>query len=575
MDRDRRSCVRTMAKALALPALAGSLLSTLALASCDGNADGTGGARDLKPAIPVTATSASASTGIVGVGGGGPGLYEVSLGHRPGKSPVVATVGENVLGITVVATATDGVSDVTFESVESPAGEPIIDGSLTCNQASWTRPLMASIALPQVDSDESFPVAGGDWTFGLSTDSSEAAVSMWVRATADGAFHGGVIDVNVFMSGAYTSKDHVRTALAAAFTDFGGLELGDVHFYNPGGDFVEITDDNIAAALEATTVAETRPAINVIATRQIVGAHEGSMGFSTGIPGAPMSPGSRQSAIVWMVQNDDAMDASVLRHEAGHFAGLFHTSEFMPGLGDPLADTPLCEDAAAEFSECPDFDYTMFPSGGSGLGLFSASETAIIHASALYRGVYAEGEDPMTPYGPSMDNDPIHTDGDDAGGTGDGGFGEPGFDGPVAPSGGSPGNASYGWREGLTASQLGLLIGIGCPDPSGRTLFDALDAAGAPSVDRLLALAESASAPAMVRRRALFATARASASGNRARDASRRLENLVFDGTAPDIVRSGALEALTTIDVDRAHTLSADLDERVPVIVATRTRLGF
>jgi hypothetical protein len=29
---------------------------------------------------------------------------------------------------------------------------------------------------------------------------------------------------------------------------------------------------------------------------------------------------------------------------AGHFAGLFHTSEFAPGYGDPLSDSPQCDD---------------------------------------------------------------------------------------------------------------------------------------------------------------------------------------------------------------------------------------
>jgi hypothetical protein len=90
-------------------------------------------------------------------------------------------------------------------------------------------------------------------------------------------------------------------------------------------------------------------------------------------------------------------DATGLRHEAGHFAGLFHTSEFAPGYGDPLSDTPQCDDPATLLETCPDFGNAMFPGGLSTPGTLSPLQVRVVQASALYRGVYAPGEEPMEP----------------------------------------------------------------------------------------------------------------------------------------------------------------------------------
>jgi hypothetical protein len=90
-------------------------------------------------------------------------------------------------------------------------------------------------------------------------------------------------------------------------------------------------------------------------------------------------------------------DANVLRHEAGHFAGLFHTTEFDPTAEDPLSDTPRCADVNG-LEACPDFTNVMFPVGATTPGELTAQQTRVVQGSALYRGVYAPGEAPMTPY---------------------------------------------------------------------------------------------------------------------------------------------------------------------------------
>lgn len=63
---------------------------------------------------------------------------------------------------------------------------------------------------------------------------------------------------------------------------------------------------------------------------------------------------------------------------AGHFAGLFHTSEFAPGYGDPLSDTPQCDDPATLLQACPDFGNAMFPGGLSTPGTLSPLQVRVV-----------------------------------------------------------------------------------------------------------------------------------------------------------------------------------------------------
>jgi hypothetical protein len=101
--------------------------------------------------------------------------------------------------------------------------------------------------------------------------------------------------------------------------------------------------------------------------------------------------------VLWGTTDDVLSDANVLRHEAGHFAGLFHTTEWTPGEEDPLSDTPSCADVNG-LEACPDFSNVMFPFGATTPGELTAQQARVVQGSALYRGVYAPGEEPMTPY---------------------------------------------------------------------------------------------------------------------------------------------------------------------------------
>lgn len=520
---------------------------------------GDGGAESWSSDV-TGSSSGSGSTSVGGVGGGGPGLVEVKLGRHDASGPIPFFVSQGVLGATMVARATDDHASVTFATLGAPSGALVVDGPLPGNHATWKRVGISSMATPQIDHPESFPLAAGTWTFGVET-AAPVDVSVWVRKTSDGAFHGGVVDLNVFASSGVTKKKHVLTVAADAFSDFAGLELGDVRFFDLGDGYLEIDEQNLPAALAATAWAPTRPAINVIATRKIGGKYEGSAGYSTGIPGSPMTPGSHESAVVWMVNNDHDLDPLVLRHEAGHFAGLFHTSEFIVGEVDSLDDTPSCDDVMSTYAQCDDFDFTMFPSGGSGKGLFSPKQRSVVQASAIYRGIFTEGQPPMTPYGPPIGGTPTAASGFDWGGKATHEELEDARREAIRfASERAARTRGAIWSRGLAPGLLGLLTGIGCPtdtsDASG-----ALDRLALESPSALLAVSEDPSAPTVVRSRAILALGRAATGlGPSARgSAVKRVADVARDRTAPSALRSFALEAMRKLSREQARSLAIEL----------------
>jgi hypothetical protein len=511
-----------------------------------------------------TATSTSTSTGGMSSGGGGPGLVEevvvegfegfVSLDAQPGT-----------LGITAIATSNNTSAQISFDQLAAPSGSVVVSGFLPSNEFQWSWFGALAHATPQVDHPETFPLANGAWSFHFQSDS-DTRVGLWRRSTVDGAFHGGVLDVNVFAPAGLLSEAATIGSLAVAFNDWAGIELGNVSFYTVDDQYFVVDDDNVFSLLEETSAAETRPALNVMATASIEGSFSGAAGFAVGIPGVGMWHGTHASAIVWMVSGQD-FDPLILRHEAGHFAGLFHTSEFSPGLGDPLDDTPLCPDVETMLGDCPDIPYTMFPTGGTGQGLFSPKEKIVIQGGTLYRGVYAAGEQPMTPYGPPLDGP-----GSDA----REGAGRRASDAEIAAAKARtrdhapPALVDEAWADALPRAAALSLAGIGCATGQLHGYFDelaGLGIEGAAGVAQMAALAADDSAPLFVRRRAIAMLGRLLED---APDAALtfELETLARDGDAPGLLRGAALRALARASRADAESLAFDLADDGDVFVA-------
>jgi hypothetical protein len=455
---------------------------------------GTSVAQSSSVASSVSSTSSLMPSGV--------NLEELpSAVMGPGESSYQAEATPGTLGITLVADAGDIFTEMRVTRQTAPSGATVIGQVVPTNGAEFFWYGAVAQSTPQVSHPESFPVAQGFWEWETDFQSSELA-SAWRRQTNDGLFHGGVLDVNVFVPADLVSDDEILSRLAGAYTSWAGIELGEVRFFDIGAQYLSVDENNVFDLLAETSVVPTRPSLSVMLTASIEGAFEGAAGFSLGAPGAPTLPGSTMSAIVWMWIGDPFFDEIILRHEAGHFAGLFHTSEFDAGLGDAIDDTPMCNDVLAIGEGCPDYDYIMFPTGGSGAGIFSPLQERVLQGSTLYRGAYGAGEAPMAPL-PAPPPPPGFVDGSrkvtDA---------QKAIAFERAAEHRARGRSVEAWRARFAPEAAEHLGGIGCPTGASTDFYDVLAAAGATDVEALLATAQDAGAPTYVRRRALGMAAR-------------------------------------------------------------------
>jgi hypothetical protein len=533
-----------------------------------GDTPGNGGNGGVPfPGVTSTTSSStvtSSSTGIMPTGGGGPGLVEEAVFE--GTQGVFALdAPPGTLGITAIGTSEDTSAEMRFNQLIAPSGSVVLNGFVPSNTFEWLWYGALAHGTPQVDHPETFPLANGPWSFSFES-TSQTRIGLWRRSTADGAFHGGVLDVNVFSPNGLLAESETIDSLAAAFDDWAGIELGNVTFYTIADDYFIVDDSNLFALLEESGAAETRPALNVMATASIEGSLEGAAGFSVGIPGVGMWHGTHASAIVWMVLGQ-GFDPTILRHEAGHFAGLFHTSEFAVGFNDPLDDTPACADVEALFDSCPDFDFVMFPTGGSGQGLFSAKERKVIQGGSLYRGIFAAGEQPMEAYGP-----PLEGPGSEARAN----QGRRASNDEVAAARARAKSfspvvaANEPWAEGLPGRAALSLGGIGCATGQATGYLDelaSLGVSGATGRAQMASLAADETAPLFVRRRAISMLGRLLEDLPDAQ-LTLELETLARDADAPGLLRGAALRALARASFADAENVAFDLSDDADVFVA-------
>jgi hypothetical protein len=502
----------------------------------------------------VSTVDVSTGVGLSPVGGGGPGLQEVVLEEDTLGGTLVTETGPGTLGISAVIRSNDGVSEVSVSAARAPSGSSVVSGSNPTNLWEWAWFGAVGMGQPQVEHPETFPLAQGSWQFDFAS-SGPARASIWRRSTIDGAFHGGVLDVNVFVPDGLVDDGEALQTMQASFGDWAGITLGDVRFFPMSGDFFLIDDSNVFEATALTAQAPNRPALNIVAVGEIGGSFDGAAGFSLGIPGVSLFHGTTSSAVVWQVFYDPFVDSLILRHEAAHFSGLFHTTEISPPLQDPLSDTPYCANLDFEnftnLDQCPDWSHVMFPTGGSGEGVFSPQQQAVLRASTVYRGIFAPGEMPMEPYGPEFDQ--LQGQQADLRIASDEDFARA----ATALASRPASQRQDDWGAGLTLSAKRYLEGVGCP--SGVPYFDVLRSmvdAGSLDVDTLTELALDPSAPVIARQRAIKLLGRL---GPRAIDVP-AIRWIVEDEAEPSLVRSAALEWLVASPArDQGRALAREL----------------
>lgn len=470
----------------------------------------TGPTTTVTTTVTTTTTTTSTSTGTTTTPTlpPQPTLVEVPLGKLPLDAPFTFEVPPNTLGFTLVANVPNNPAStlgIGIEKMWAPDGTQLVsDYSLGPENSLFFYANYGIIAagVPQSDDPQAMPLQLGKWTAQAGDydigGPANADMNLYLRQTIDGKFHGGVIDVNVFLVDGVATVGQITDTVAQAYNGYAGLTLGKLNFYSLPDEYDVIDEFNFFSALNETEVVSDKPALNLLYVDLLDGQLSGAAGVSSGLPGAAVVHGSNASGIIAMYFFNE-FDLTILRHEGGHFSGLFHTTEFEPGNMDFLSDTPACDDVIGQLESCPDYDNIMFPTGGSGLG-FSAMQIQVIQSSALYRGVFQPGAAPSDPFQLPVPN---------AGSNKLPWLGS--FEGEdlpeAAPYPGIP-PSKQPWAAGLPMDVADSLAGLVCPHGAGG-----LPAAWGATLQgfafvpdqALLAIARDAAAPNHVRARAIAA----------------------------------------------------------------------
>jgi len=379
--------------------------SALSLMACGGIATmsdddvGQGGAGAApSPASATVVVSSSATVGGGGVGGmsprGGappiPPLVSEDYGSVTVGEELLIEVPDNALGFTVYASAPSNADSIGIERIVAPNDTVLVQDFVVPGTLSgYLRPGIVTAAVPVSDAAEAMPPMPGTWkvTLASETDLEAADFQFWYRQTLDGEFHGGLIDINVFMVPGAGTEESVTDLLHLAFDDWaGGLNVGEVSFFALSSEFSIVTEANYFDLFAASAPAAGKPALNFLLV-DFIDLESEPLGFSPGAPALPLEHGTLQSGVVVTLADFPALDRVVFRHETGHFAGLFHTTEIEVGYGDKLSDTPVCANVLDLFESCPDFDNLMFPfANPDNPMLMSDGQDAVVRGSALYRG---------------------------------------------------------------------------------------------------------------------------------------------------------------------------------------------
>ncbi len=340
------------------------------------------------------------------------GVRRIDLGPVTDGVPVSLAIPERTLGFQLViqVDASTGAEAVGIERLASPTGEVVIEDYAVAGHGvpiAGSPYGIGSVSIPLSSAASAMPVRAGTWTATFDFPAGKTArAHVLVRSTADGAFHGGKLDLRIYLPDGLSIADpgpaHVVTTTSAATdpavtarldslfatlkTTF-DLDRGAVEFLPLPSTFTTIDSDGERLdALSRTTPFADGFGLHLVWTQQVTIGGTTVWGNAAWIPGLPNTPQRWLSGVVIDVASGfpAAADGMTMVHELGHFLGLFHTTEANLTTHDPLADTAECT-----AMPCPDGRNIMFAtfwgaSGGVGITA-TAQQRNVVWGSPWYR----------------------------------------------------------------------------------------------------------------------------------------------------------------------------------------------
>lgn len=248
-------------------------------------------------------------------------------------------------------------------------------------------------------------LAAGNYTFTFGAYQNTQGKLTAVIKTAKGLLSGGQLPVVLWFTkqgriSAATAPNDVKLqqALAKMQSVYAGanIQLGPYTYIDVPGALGQgaavIDDDAELAELFAAAGNATQQGLNLFFVEQFAGDDGGyvTLGQSGGIPGPPSLPGLPHAGVavaVAYLDEDVATFAQTMAHEAGHYLGLFHTSEASGKSFDPLLDTAPCPskfdsdgDGYLSAKECQGMgaDNLMFWLAGGAQTVLSADQRYVL-----------------------------------------------------------------------------------------------------------------------------------------------------------------------------------------------------
>jgi len=277
---------------------------------------------------------------------------------------------------------------------------------------------LAAASVPQSEAAGE-PIAAGKWTvlFGVQGDSTakpKVSAKVRIQSSGDGKFHGGTLDLHVHVPAGLqvdgTTVDPAKASTDARLkqrldtffsltSNLLGIDRGEVVFHTAKSNLADVADLEIIDAFGVSSpLDDGKQALHVLLTNSISqGGQQVAAGISPGIPGAATVFGRGASGIIVATVGGSDEDALTMLHEAGHFFGLNHTTEFDGQSSDPLSDTPKCTNiSGGNLQSCPDRTNIMFPAGAiDGPVTLSATQKRVYRGSPIYKATPAAAQGTM------------------------------------------------------------------------------------------------------------------------------------------------------------------------------------
>jgi hypothetical protein len=406
-----------------------AVLAAAVLGACVGNIGTESGMRAPAPGAPTPPTPGLPSDGGPAPRAAGTVADDASEPIEP-TAPELDPVGPQVLVLGAppgtafsftVPSGTYGLQltgdNLWIDTLTDPTGRALYRGGVPVG---WPAALYAPSSAQALMNEETVAlgIRAGEWVVTLQYPTGPGApISLVTQGTRDGAFHGGVLDVYLYVArsgvtdpdrGVTITPDNVLSEYGAGLDELfaelqrlAGLDRGDVRVVPIDDRLASIATDADETAAFGASDPSLGPGYHVVLVR---GGYE--RGWSGIAPGAPavQIPGDARSTVLMDVRTRDYFGWTLF-HELGHVTGLYHLTDLYDDGGtthflqDPLDDTAECT-TTRRITGDDGLDYTipacesesniMASFGTARPPTMSPTQRAIFRSAAVYRPYAAD-----------------------------------------------------------------------------------------------------------------------------------------------------------------------------------------